>query len=156
MIRAVVAGVLWSADHRVLIATRPPGKIKAGLWEFPGGKVEPGEDCADALRRELREEIGVRIKNYAPVYEFKNPHRPVYLRVYLCTRWDGRVALAQTCPHRRLMLRGKDHQGLRWVRLDQLRRYPMPPPCRAMIHTIQRVLLNPAQRLTGPMKFFYA
>lgn len=114
----VVAVALVDADRRVLIAQRPPGKSMAGLWEFPGGKVEPGESPEAALIRELEEELGISTKEacLAPVsfasHSYENFH--LLMPLYACRKWQG-------VPEPR------EHVALKWVRPQNLRDYPMPP-----------------------------
>lgn len=113
----VVACALIDADNRVLIAQRPPGKTLAGLWEFPGGKLEPNERPEDSLIRELREEIGIEVKEacLAPLTFASHAYDDFHLLMplYICRRWDG-VAAA------------REGQTLAWVRANRLRDYPMP------------------------------
>ena len=114
----VVAVALVDADRRVLIAQRPEGKAMAGLWEFPGGKVELGESPEAALIRELEEELGISTKEacLAPVsfasHAYENFH--LLMPLYACRKWQG-------TPEPR------EHSALKWVRPQNLRDYPMPP-----------------------------
>lgn len=114
----VVAVALIDADGRVLIAQRPEGKAMAGLWEFPGGKLEPGERPEETLIRELAEELGIEVKAacLAPLtfasYAYEDFH--LLMPLYVCRRWTGDV-------------RGREGQALKWVRPTKLREYPMPP-----------------------------
>ncbi|EKE68898.1 8-oxo-dGTP diphosphatase MutT [Oceanibaculum indicum] len=114
----VVAGALVDIDGRVLIAKRPEGKKMAGLWEFPGGKVEPGETPEAALVRELREELGIDTSGscLAPLtfasHEYDDFH--LLMPLYVCRRWRGRIA-------------AKEHSEIKWVRPLQMGAYPMPP-----------------------------
>lgn len=114
----VVACALVDADGRVLICQRPEGKQLAGLWEFPGGKVEPGETPEAALIRELDEELGVRIKEacLAPFVFASHAYESFHLLMplYLCRRWDGFVER-------------REHAALAWVKPNQMGDYPMPP-----------------------------
>ena len=114
----VVACALIDADNRVLIAQRPEGKQLAGLWEFPGGKLEPGERPEPALIRELREELGIEVKEacLAPLTFASHAYETFHLLMplYICRRWEGMVA-------------SKEGQALKWVRANKLRDYPMPP-----------------------------
>ena len=114
----VVACALIDADNRVLIAQRPEGKQLAGLWEFPGGKLEPGERPEHALIRELREELGIEVKEpcLAPLTFASHAYESFHLLMplYICRRWEGMVA-------------SKEGQALTWVRANKLRDYPMPP-----------------------------
>ena len=114
----VAACALIDADGRVLIAQRPAGKPMAGLWEFPGGKVMPDERPEDALIRELKEELGVIVKEacLAPLTFASHSYEDFHLMMplYVCRRWEGTVA-----PH--------EGQKLAWVRPNRLKEYPMPP-----------------------------
>jgi 8-oxo-dGTP diphosphatase len=114
----VVAAALLDADGRVLIAKRPEGKQLAGLWEFPGGKVEAGERPEETLIRELREELGIDVKEpcLAPLsfasYRYEDFH--LLMPLYVCRRWEGTP-------------RALEHAELAWVLPPRLRDYPMPP-----------------------------
>jgi 8-oxo-dGTP diphosphatase len=114
----VAAVALVDADGRVLIARRPEGKPMAGLWEFPGGKVEPGERPEETLIRELAEELGITVKEacLAPLTFASHAYDSFHLLMplYICRRWDGFVE-------------PREGQALKWVRPRQLRDYPMPP-----------------------------
>ena len=114
----VVAVALVDADDRVLIAQRPEGKQFAGLWEFPGGKLEAGERPEDALIRELREELGIEVKAacLAPLTFASHAYADFHLLMplFVCRRWDGFV-------------QSREAQALKWVRAKALRDYPMPP-----------------------------
>ena len=114
----VVAAALIDADNRVLIAQRPPGKTLGGLWEFPGGKIEPGERPEAALIRELHEELGITVKEacLAPLTFASHAYPDFHLLMplFVCRRWEG---LAQA----------REAQALKWVRPGDLRAYPMPP-----------------------------
>jgi 8-oxo-dGTP diphosphatase len=114
----VVAVALIDADDRVLIAQRPAGKTLAGLWEFPGGKVEAGERPEETLIRELREELGVEVKEacLAPLTFASHAYPDFHLLMplFICRRWDGTAA-------------SREGQALKWVRANRLRDYPMPP-----------------------------
>ena len=114
----VAACALIDADGRVLIAQRPEGKPMAGLWEFPGGKVETGERPEETLIRELEEELGIVVKEacLAPLTfaSHSYPDFHLVMPLYVCRRWDGTVT-------------AKEGQSLAWVRPNRLREYPMPP-----------------------------
>lgn len=114
----VVAAALIDADDRVLVAQRPEGKALAGLWEFPGGKVDAGERCEAALIRELDEELGITVKEecLAPLtfVTYSYPDLYLLMPLYVCRRWSGFVE-------------PREGQGLRWVRPRDLRDLPMPP-----------------------------
>ena len=114
----VVAVALVDSDQRVLIAQRPQGKQLAGLWEFPGGKLEPGERPEDGLIRELAEELGIAVKSacLAPLTFASHAYDDFHLLMplFICRRWDGFV-------------RSREGQALKWVKAKALRDYPMPP-----------------------------
>ena len=114
----VVAAALVDPDNRVLIAQRPAGKTLAGLWEFPGGKLEPSERPEDALIRELKEELGVTVKAacLAPLTFASHAYDEFHLLMplYVCRRWEGFV-------------QPLEGQALKWARAKDLRNYPMPP-----------------------------
>ena len=114
----VVACALIDKDRRVLIAQRPEGKGMAGLWEFPGGKIETGERPEETLIRELKEELGIDVKEpcLAPLTfaSFPYPDFHLFMPLYVCRRWDGFVT-------------AHEHQALKWVKPNELRNYPMPP-----------------------------
>ncbi len=114
----VAACALIDADGRVLIAQRPEGKSMAGLWEFPGGKVDPGERPEDALIRELKEELGIVVNEacLAPLTFASHTYEDFHLLMplYVCRRWEG-------------MVTPRENQELAWVRPNKLRDYPMPP-----------------------------
>jgi 8-oxo-dGTP diphosphatase len=113
----VVACALIDADKRVLIAQRPAGKSMAGLWEFPGGKVEPGERPEQTLIRELSEEIGISVSEpcLAPLTFASHAYESFHLLMplYICRRWEGNLV-------------AREGQSLAWVRANKLREYPMP------------------------------
>jgi 8-oxo-dGTP diphosphatase len=114
----VVACALIDTDGRVLIAQRPEGKTLAGLWEFPGGKLEPGERPEATLIRELHEEIGITVKEacLAPLTFASHAYDDFHLLMplYICRRWEGKVI-------------AREGQNLAWVRANKLRDYKMPP-----------------------------
>lgn len=114
----VAACALVDADGRVLLAQRPAGRAMAGLWEFPGGKVEAGERPEQTLIRELKEELGITVTEacIAPLtfasHEYPDFH--LLMPLYVCRRWEGAVI-------------AKEGQKLAWVRPNRLRDYDMPP-----------------------------
>jgi len=114
----VSAVALIDPDGRVLLAQRPEGKSMAGLWEFPGGKVEPGESPEAALIRELQEELGINTWSscLAPLtfasHAYENFH--LLMPLFACRKWDG-------------IPQPREGQVLKWVRAADLRDYPMPP-----------------------------
>jgi 8-oxo-dGTP diphosphatase len=114
----VVACALVDADRRVLIAQRPEGKPLAGLWEFPGGKIEGSETPEAALIRELEEELGVATRTacLAPLTFASHAYQSFHLLMplYVCRKWEGTPQPIE-------------HAALKWVRPQALRDYPMPP-----------------------------
>ena len=114
----VAAAALIDQDCRVLIAQRPQGKSLAGLWEFPGGKVEVDERPEAALIRELHEELGISVEEacLAPLTfaSFAYPDFHLLMPLYICRRWSGFVE-------------ARENQALKWVAPKNLRAYPMPP-----------------------------
>jgi 8-oxo-dGTP diphosphatase len=127
----VAACALIDADGRVLIAQRPPGKAMAGLWEFPGGKVEAGERPELSLIRELKEELGIDVKEecLAPLTFASHlyPDFHLLMPLYVCRRWDG---IVEAC----------EEQRLKWVRPHELRNYPMPPADEPLIPHLTNLL----------------
>ncbi|MCB1418298.1 MAG: (deoxy)nucleoside triphosphate pyrophosphohydrolase [Notoacmeibacter sp.] len=114
----VAACALVDADGRVLLAQRPEGKALAGLWEFPGGKVEPGESPEETVVRELQEELGIitRIPCLAPLTFASHTYEDFHLLMplFICRRYEG-------------IARGLEGQAIKWVRPKDMRSYPMPP-----------------------------
>jgi 8-oxo-dGTP diphosphatase len=114
----VAACALVDADGRVLIAERPAGRTMAGLWEFPGGKVEAGERPEDTLIRELKEELDIVVREpcLAPLTfaSHSYPDFHLLMPLYVCRRWDGTA-------------RALEGQRLAWVKPNRLKDYPMPP-----------------------------
>jgi len=113
----VSAVALIDRDGRVLIAKRPEGKAMAGLWEFPGGKVEPGETPESALIRELHEELGIETWSscLAPLTFASHTYDDFHLLMplFACRKWDG-------------VARPREHAALKWVGVRDLAGYPMP------------------------------
>ena len=114
----VVAAALVDADGRVLLQQRPECRSLAGLWEFPGGKLEPGERPEPALIRELAEELGITVKEdcLAPLTFASHayPEFHLLMPLYVCRRWQGMVA-------------SRENQALKWLRPGKLRDLAMPP-----------------------------
>ena len=127
----VAACALIDPDGRVLIAQRPPGKAMAGLWEFPGGKVEPAERPEETVIRELAEELGITVKEpcLAP-FTFTShtyPDFQLLMPLYVCRRWEGEVTALE-------------HSALKWVRPRDLSQYPMPPADLPLIPMLRDLL----------------
>lgn len=114
----VAACALIDADGRILLAQRPEGKSMAGLWEFPGGKIEHGERPEQTLIRELNEELGIHVKEdcLAPFAFASHGYETFHLLMplYLCRRWSGVVV-------------AREGQKLTWARVEELSNFPMPP-----------------------------
>ncbi len=135
-IRIITTVALMDADGRVLLAKRPQGKAFAGLWEFPGGKLEEGETPEAALVRELYEEVGIDTKDscLAPLgfvsHAYADHH--MILLLYVCRKWSGKPHLKEATPE----------QGaeLAWVRPVHLRQYDMPPANDQLIPIIQDLI----------------
>lgn len=127
----VSAVALIDADGRVLLAQRPEGKSMAGLWEFPGGKIEPGETPEHALIRELHEELGIDTwaSCLAPLTFASHAYDDFHLLmpVFACRKWEGQ-------PHPR------EGQVLKWVRPEALRDFPMPPADLPLIPVLRELL----------------
>lgn len=121
----VAAGVLLSADNKILLAQRPAGKHMAGYWEFPGGKFEAGETAEQALARELQEELGVDIAGSEPLIEIVHhyPERSVRLHVRVVRDWDGEP-------------QNLDQQALEWVAKSQLTAWDLLPADGPIVNAI--------------------
>lgn len=127
----VAAVALLDPDNRVLLARRPPGKPLAGLWEFPGGKVAPGESPEAALCRELQEELGIDVSDscLAP-FTFASHRYPDFqllMPLYLCRRWNGTVT-------------PREGQELTWARPNRLGDFEMPPADKPLVAMLRDFL----------------
>ena len=127
----VVAGALFDASRRVLIAQRPAGKHMAGGWEFPGGKVEQGEVPLAALKRELHEELGIEVHSAEPLigYEYRYPHRTVFLDLWLVKEYSGEP-------------QSLEGQPLQWAAVGELQSIGLLEADWPMIAALQKA--NPA------------
>ncbi len=127
----VAACALVDTDGRVLLAQRPAGKPMAGLWEFPGGKVEAGERPEQTLIRELKEELGILVNEacLAPLTfaSHSYPDFHLLMPLFVCRRWEGTP----------MALEG---QQLAWVRVNRLRDYPMPPADEPLVSHLMTLL----------------
>lgn len=127
----VVAAALVDADGRVLVQQRPPGGAMAGLWEFPGGKIEAGETPEAALARELDEELGIAVTHacLAPAAFASEPlgDRHLLLLLYVCRKWSG-IAEARQAT------------ALKWVYPAQLHALAMPPADKPLIGLLEALL----------------
>lgn len=113
----VAAAALIDRDGRILLAQRPQGKVMAGLWEFPGGKIEPGETPEYALMRELREELGIETRPccFSPIAFASHSYEDFHLLMplFVCRVWNG-------------IPQSKENQNMKWVNPSDLYDYPMP------------------------------
>lgn len=127
----VAAVALLDEDDRVLLAERPAGKSMAGLWEFPGGKIEPGERPEETLIRELREELGIAVEApcLAPFVFASHAYETFHLLMplFVCRRWQG-------------IVQPMEGQKLAWVRPRKLSEYPMPPADLPLVHHLVELL----------------
>jgi 8-oxo-dGTP diphosphatase len=127
----VAAAALVDRDDRVLLARRPEGKPMAGLWEFPGGKIGAGEAPEAALRRELKEELGIEVCEtcLAPFTFASHAYADFHLLMplFLCRNWEGEVTALEG-------------QELKWVRANRLADYPMPPADAPLIPWLRDLL----------------
>jgi 8-oxo-dGTP diphosphatase len=127
----VAACALVDTDGRVLLGQRPAGKPMAGLWEFPGGKVETGERPEQTLIRELKEELGIVVNEacLAPLTfaSHSYPDFHLLMPLYVCRRWEGTATALEG-------------QQLAWVRVNRLRDYPMPPADEPLVSHLMMLL----------------
>ena len=127
----VVAAALVDGEGRVLLQKRAPGRFMAGLWEFPGGKVEPGERPEAALVRELAEELGIAVEldalQPAAFASADNAGRHMLLLLYICRAWEG-------------MPQALDASALRWLRPAEMRALPMPPADEPLVGWLEALL----------------
>jgi len=127
----VVAVALVDVDGRILISQRPRGKPMAGLWEFPGGKIEIGESPEKALIREIKEELNIDVsdKCLAPFTFASHKYEKFHLLMplYVCRVWEGNVE-------------AMEKQALKWVRPKNLAEYPMPPADRPLVAMLRDLL----------------
>ena len=141
----VAVGVLRAPNGQVLVAQRPSGGHLAGLWEFPGGKREPGEARVDALARELREEIGIFLTHAEPLIRITHhyPERSVELDVWEVTAWEG-------VPH------SGEGQPIEWVEVQELESRAMPPADQPIVRAIRlphEYLITPEPDLASPQRY---
>lgn len=127
----VVAGALIDADGRVLLAQRPPGKAMAGLWEFPGGKINPGEFPEYALMRELEEELGIETRPgcYLPIGFTSHSYETFHLvmPLFACRMWKGEIT-------------PREFQEIRWLTPREMYALPMPAADKPLIHQLEAQL----------------
>lgn len=127
----VAAVIMMDIEGRILIAQRPKGKNMAGLWEFPGGKVEKGETPERALIRELKEELNIdTTESCLAAFTFASHSYDDFhllMPVYVCRKWDG-------------VLQAREGQNLKWAKIKELKNYPMPPADEPLIAMIRDFL----------------
>lgn len=127
----VSAAALVDRDGRILLAQRPDGKAMAGLWEFPGGKVEEGETPEHALMRELEEELGIETRPccFTPIAFASHTYETFHLLMplFVCRVWRGNV-------------QAKEHKTVKWVRVNELHDYPMPAADIPLIAALRELL----------------
>ena len=128
----VAACALIDREGRVLIAQRPAGKSMAGLWEFPGGKVEADERPEQTVIREMREELGVTIEECSLIpstfASYSYPDFHLLMPLFLCRHWEGAIAPTEG-------------QNVAWVKPEELGRYPMPPADAPLIPMLRKLLV---------------
>jgi 8-oxo-dGTP diphosphatase len=124
-------GVIRRNDNHFLIAKRPQGKPYEGYWEFPGGKVEPGEQVQDALVRELYEEIGIRVLKSVSLIQVyhESPENPVLLDVYLVEHFEGDA-------------QGMEGQHVKWVMPQEFSLYEFPPASPLILEVVVKMFLK--------------
>ena len=124
-------GVIRRSDNHFLIAKRPHGKPYGGYWEFPGGKVEPGEQVQDALARELYEEIGIRVLKSVSLIQVYHecPENPVLLDVYLVEHFEGDA-------------QGMEGQHVKWVMPQEFSLYEFPPASPLILEAVVKMFLK--------------
>ncbi|WP_273430896.1 Nudix family hydrolase [Chitinibacter tainanensis] len=135
----VAAGILVRPDGQFLLSSRPAGKVYAGYWEFPGGKLEENESALAALQRELHEELGIRVTAARPwiCQRFEYPHATVELRFFIVTAWEGE-------------LHSREAQQFAWLRVGQLTQSPILPANGPILRGLalpQRLLISPGATL---------
>ena len=127
----VVAAVMLNDQHEILLAQRPQGKSLAGLWEFPGGKIDPNEIPSYALARELKEELDIDVNPSQAVpltfVEYTYSDFVLFMPVYLLTKWKGKV-------------HPQEQQDVEWVGLDRLKDFPVPPADERLIKQLPDLL----------------
>jgi 8-oxo-dGTP diphosphatase len=132
----VAVGVVINAQHQVLVARRPAGKPYAGYWEFPGGKLEQGENVQQALARELQEEVNITPKCYQPLIKIEQPlaNKQFLLDTWLITDYTGE-------------LHANESQKLAWVNVSELQNLKFPPANEAIVEKLVKLMAVAAEIL---------
>lgn len=123
----VVVGIIQNQEGKLCIAQRPAHVHLAGLWEFPGGKLEANEDPFDGLKRELFEELGITVLNAKPymAFDYDYPEKKVFLDFWLVDHFEGEA-------------HGKEGQPVRWIQRHELKNYETPIACASVIDTLMK------------------
>ncbi|MBE9539832.1 MAG: 8-oxo-dGTP diphosphatase MutT [Proteobacteria bacterium] len=125
----VAVGVILNDAKQILLARRPVDSHQGGLWEFPGGKVEQGEELAQALSRELKEELGIDVHKNSPLLQVHHDYGDKAVLLDVCVVWEfGGVA------------RGLEGQALRWVEVQELNKYAFPAANKAIVAAVSALL----------------
>lgn len=132
IIQKAVGVIRRLEDNRFLIAERPLGRPLGGMWEFPGGKVEPGEAIQDALARELQEEIGITVLQSSSLLQIyhESPDYSVMLHVYLIEHFEGEA-------------QGLEGQKVQWVLPEELHQYEFPPASPKILEVVKKMATTP-------------
>ena len=128
----VVVGLLFDANHHLLVAERASHKYQGGRWEFPGGKIEEGETAFDALQRELKEEVAVDVITAEPWWQIQHDYsdKIIFLDIWKVTQFEG-------------IARGVEGQTIRWVTVDELGLLPIPDANRAVLQRLAQHAVIP-------------
>jgi len=125
----VAVGVILNQDRQILIARRAVDSHQGGLWEFPGGKVEPGETLAQALSRELREELGIDVGKHSPLLQVRHDYGDKEVLLDVCTVWEFTGEAA-----------GMEGQALQWVKAEALANFAFPAANAPIVAAVQSLL----------------
>ena len=128
IIQKAVGVIRRLEDNRFLISERPIGTLLGGMWEFPGGKVEPGEAIHEALARELQEELGITILNFSSLFQIyhESPQYSVMLHVYLIDQFEGEA-------------QGMEGQRVKWILPEELDLYEFPPASPRILEAVREI-----------------
>ncbi len=131
----VAVGVILNQDRQILIARRAVDSHQGGLWEFPGGKVEPGETLAQALSRELREELGIDVGKHSPLLQVRHDYGDKEVLLDVCTVWEFAGEAA-----------GMEGQALQWVKAEALANFAFPAANAPIVAAVQSLLQSRTQQ----------